>query len=313
MRDPDYQHLYRTVLAALVREDPMGLADPANDLVEEYESEAREIARRLVRSGGAHDQSAVAETVAQVSETSFGEPLSRDWVGRVADAVVASTVMRGGAEAIREQLWGHWIDLSGLVVRDGAVRIPVSRPVHAGRWRETAAERPDRVLVIEGATSVEVRDPQRYPWFQEFDGLRIDASEAGVRVSGILEAEAIIRGSADAMRVRIERISSSHGDDAVRGGRPVVIHEPEGGTRQFPDVDAARWAFAERGCRPGTHRGHDVDGHGVTITVSDISGALRRRARLRRHFGPELRAVSVVSGERIEADGPSSAPTDDAE
>lgn len=82
-----YERLHESVLAALVREDPMDLSAPDNDLQDEYDSEAREIARRLVHASGALDAAVFAATTVHVFTESFGDrpPLRR--IVRVATAL----------------------------------------------------------------------------------------------------------------------------------------------------------------------------------------------------------------------------------
>lgn len=51
----EYGRLYRAVLSVLVERDPLALADPQISLFDEYEAEAREIARRAVGASGDKD------------------------------------------------------------------------------------------------------------------------------------------------------------------------------------------------------------------------------------------------------------------
>lgn len=63
MSDP-YSRLHRSVLAVLVECDPLELADPEIMLEDEYEAEAREIARRvLVAPAGEGDFESLIQDV----------------------------------------------------------------------------------------------------------------------------------------------------------------------------------------------------------------------------------------------------------
>lgn len=107
MTQTRYDHLLRTVLSALVLEDPMGLSDPAIDLAAEYEAEAREIARRLVHADRTDDQQVVAEIVADVFAAAFDERLTAEGMTRVAARIAAGDTVwsdlsnrLGDAEAV---------------------------------------------------------------------------------------------------------------------------------------------------------------------------------------------------------------------
>lgn len=82
-----YEELHRTVLAALVHEDPMDLAYPDSDLTDEYDSEAREIARLLVHARGRGDRDSVAAVIEGVFAASFDTGLSRQRTHRMAAAI----------------------------------------------------------------------------------------------------------------------------------------------------------------------------------------------------------------------------------
>lgn len=94
MVDPDeqtraaapYKRLVEAVLAALVHEDPMDLGAPDNDLRDEYESEAREIARRLIHAESS-DAADAASAVVETFSKSFGAMLPLRRVARVAAAL----------------------------------------------------------------------------------------------------------------------------------------------------------------------------------------------------------------------------------
>lgn len=79
-----YERLRGVVLAALVREDPMGLSAPDNDLADEYDAEAREIARRLVHAGR---RAGVTAVIDEVFEASFETTLPRAVTHRIAAAL----------------------------------------------------------------------------------------------------------------------------------------------------------------------------------------------------------------------------------
>ncbi len=81
-----YDAYVRALRAALARIDPIGLADPAIDLVEEYDGEAREIARRLVHAHPA-DRALIEATVAEVLREAYDEPPGYDAVAAIAEAV----------------------------------------------------------------------------------------------------------------------------------------------------------------------------------------------------------------------------------
>lgn len=82
-----YERQHRRVLAALVDEDPMDLAAPDNDLSDEYDAEAREIARRLVHVDGSGDAAVVVTTMIHVLAESFGTRLPLRRIARIATAI----------------------------------------------------------------------------------------------------------------------------------------------------------------------------------------------------------------------------------
>lgn len=82
-----YERLHGAVLAILVREDPMGLAAPDNDLADEYDAEAREIARRLVHAGHGED---VATVIDEVFAASFDMTLPGGGAQRIAAALAGA-------------------------------------------------------------------------------------------------------------------------------------------------------------------------------------------------------------------------------
>lgn len=82
-----YEDLHGVVLFVVVHEDPMGLADPDIDLADEYEAEAREIARLLVHAGGTDDAAAVASAINETFAESFGERLPPRRIARMAAAL----------------------------------------------------------------------------------------------------------------------------------------------------------------------------------------------------------------------------------
>lgn len=463
-----YEDLRRAVLAALAREDPMDLADPDNDLDDEYDAEAREIARLMVHAGGTDDAAAFASAIAVTFAESFGERLPPRRVARIAAALelgetsagdlstrlgeadvvaayaralvaasgrravvtvetndvgrssvliaappgedegteplsigllgpgdgevrVRSALIELGAgdlgphQPLREavaaieqlvvavvagdvhwyrvvrrrddivvsekvsvvtadgpfeiethlgnggwgrtrriygnaapyprqgalvvadegdatgtELWGCYADVSGLTVRDGAVRIPVRRPVTTGRFSETAAARPSETMVIEPATAVEVHDPHYQPWFSEFDGLHYGpGGEPEVRFDGVPEVRVIIRGRGTTVpRVRLEPPSGSE-LESDRSPVAVTLPREDGSIGTFVDIDAARFAFQNRKTKPGTYDGHDADGYRVTIVVADVSARWRRRPRARRWLGPRIEVTSTTTGEQV--------------
>lgn len=82
-----YERLCGIVLAVLVQEDPIGLAGPDNDLADEYDAEAREIARRLVHTGRGED---VAAVIDEVFVASFGATPPCGGAQRIAAALGGS-------------------------------------------------------------------------------------------------------------------------------------------------------------------------------------------------------------------------------
>ncbi len=294
MTADDYTALHRRVLDALVREDPMRLADPAIQLADEYDAEAREIARRMVLSD-AGDEEAVTAAVIETFQRAFDKRLPADGVS----AVAARIVLGDDGVAIREELYGCWFDFSGLAVRAGTVRIPMLREVPGRRGRGTPAGTPDRVLVISNAAAVEIHDPLAHPWAQEFDGLWIErGSQAFVQIDGQIDVTARVYGDGDELRVALEHC----GPDGLERGDPspaVALSGVAGGdVRRFADIDAARHALT-RERSVGVHHGRDEDGYQVTITVTDVSSSLRRRARLRRWLGPALDVTSLTTDGRV--------------
>ncbi len=73
MSDP-YSRMHRAVLAALAACDPLGLADPAIRLEEEYDAEAREIARRAL--GASADTGALESLIQEVFVQQFKTRIS---------------------------------------------------------------------------------------------------------------------------------------------------------------------------------------------------------------------------------------------
>lgn len=93
-----YEDLHRAVLAAIVREDPIELSGPGNDLTEEYDAEAREIARRLVHAGGTGDSAAVAQAFTATFEESFGTRLPVRRIARMVAALELGETTLGDAD-----------------------------------------------------------------------------------------------------------------------------------------------------------------------------------------------------------------------
>lgn len=79
-----YERRHKIVLAVLVEADPMDLAAPDNDLPDEYDAEAREIARRLVHAGGSGDRDSVAAVIDEVFVATFGTTLPPATTRRIA-------------------------------------------------------------------------------------------------------------------------------------------------------------------------------------------------------------------------------------
>lgn len=80
-----YSRLYRAVLAVLVECDPLELADPAMTLADEYEAEAREIARRAL--GAPADAGDHGALIQEVFVRQFGARISDGDVARIVQAV----------------------------------------------------------------------------------------------------------------------------------------------------------------------------------------------------------------------------------
>lgn len=293
MTTDGYAVLHRTVLAALVSGDPMELADPAIDLADEYDAEAREIARRLVHAGGTGDPEAMTAAVTGTFADAFDKTLPSYRVEWIVDGIALGE----DGIAVRDGLVDAWLVLWGLTVRDGAVRIPVQVPIDPPTSMPGRVEHLDCVLVVEGATAVEIHDLWIGPSHQLYYGMWPEPGPTPtVRIEGEVGITVRIRGAEGGFQMRIQPLATVIAEDP---SGPAITLDVDGRMREFATIDDARCSLHDERA-VGVHHGQDEDGYRVTVTVADVSGPFRRRARIRRWFGPALEVTSVTTDERVD-------------
>lgn len=97
MSTANYGRMKTSVLDVLVQRDPMGLGDPENDLRAEYDSEAAEIARLVLRVAS-WDAGSVRSAVEAVFLDAFDEQIGSAMLDGIARGVMqepAVSSMRG--------------------------------------------------------------------------------------------------------------------------------------------------------------------------------------------------------------------------